>query len=245
MHAYISQMTITTINRREEHRTITTSSHWVPDSEGHKSQDEIRCEQKATRQLATDIIYQIKGWGEKTTPLVMNQIFPFLFTAEGAWFTSGRGCGLVLARAGVRWVDGGRRLMLSVRLCLSTALRVLHHSFHGKCTETDYRRLERVRKKKGRGGGGAAAGPGFVVRRWAAEWAASKSLIMHTPTIATHYPPIYSLYLFTLAFSRFLPLHCCMLQHHFSGSSALRKKSFLSQDKQSNFSPPWILELHY
>lgn len=33
--------------------------------------------------------------------------------------------------------------MLSVRLCLSSALRALHRSFHGKCTGTDYDRLER------------------------------------------------------------------------------------------------------
>lgn len=55
----------------------------------------------------------------------------------------------------------GRGLMLSVRLCLSSALRVLHRSFHGKCTGTDYHRLERERARE-RGGG---AGPGFVVRR--------------------------------------------------------------------------------
>lgn len=44
-------------------------------------------------------------------------------------------------------------LMLSVRLCLSSALQVLHRSFHGKCTGTDYRWLERVRKRE-RGEGG-------------------------------------------------------------------------------------------
>lgn len=42
------------------------------------------------------------------------------------------------------WVQQ-RGLMLSVRLCLSSALRVLHRSFHGKCTGTDYHRLERER----------------------------------------------------------------------------------------------------
>lgn len=42
--------------------------------------------------------------------------------------------------------------MLSVRLCLSSALRVLHRSFHGKCTGTDYRRLEREGERERRGG---------------------------------------------------------------------------------------------
>lgn len=37
----------------------------------------------------------------------------------------------------------GGGLMLSVRLCLSSALAVLHRSFHGGCTGTDYRQLER------------------------------------------------------------------------------------------------------
>lgn len=43
--------------------------------------------------------------------------------------------------------------MLSVRLCLSSALQVLHRSFHGKCTGTDYRWLERVRKRERERGG--------------------------------------------------------------------------------------------
>lgn len=52
------------------------------------------------------------------------------------------------------WGVGGQRrgLMLSVRLCLSSALGVLHRSFHGKCTGTDYHRLERERaREKGAG----------------------------------------------------------------------------------------------
>lgn len=57
---------------------------------------------------------------------------------------------------------GGSRggLMLSVKLCLSSALRVLHRSFHGKCSGTDYHRLERERARE-RG----PAGSGFVIRR--------------------------------------------------------------------------------
>lgn len=35
--------------------------------------------------------------------------------------------------------------MLSVGLCLSSALGVLHRSFHGDCTGTDYGRLQRER----------------------------------------------------------------------------------------------------
>lgn len=52
-------------------------------------------------------------------------------------------------------VRGGQQmgLMLSVRLCLSSALRVLHRSFHGKCTGTDYHRLERERARERRGSG--------------------------------------------------------------------------------------------
>lgn len=38
--------------------------------------------------------------------------------------------------------------MLSVKLCLSSALAVLHRSFHGKCTGTDYHRLERERARE-------------------------------------------------------------------------------------------------
>lgn len=53
-----------------------------------------------------------------------------------------------------------RGLMLSVRLCLSSALGVLDRSFHGKCTGTDYHRLVRER---GRGRG--LAGPQRVFRR--------------------------------------------------------------------------------
>lgn len=42
MHAYISQMTIATINTRGEQNTpTTTASHCTPDSQGHGSQDEI------------------------------------------------------------------------------------------------------------------------------------------------------------------------------------------------------------
>ena len=62
------------------------------------------------------------------------------------------------------WEEGqGWGLMLSVKLCLSSALRVLHRSFHGECTGTDYHRLERERGRKSGVWGGA--GPGFVVRR--------------------------------------------------------------------------------
>lgn len=77
-------------------------------------------------------------------------------------------------RARLRREDGGLRekgkggALLSVRLCLSSALQTLHRSFHGKCTGTDYRRLERVSKRNGEGGGCCgvgAAGSGFVVRR--------------------------------------------------------------------------------
>lgn len=120
--------------------------------------------------------------------------------------------------------------MLSVRLCLSSALRVLHRSFHGKCTGTDYRWLER--ESEGLGG---VAGSGFVVRRWAAEWADSKSLIMHTPT--PYYPLIYLLYLFTLAFSKFFSVHT------FISSPVLYKISCLSPNKHSDFSTPqrWII----
>lgn len=53
-----------------------------------------------------------------------------------------------------------RGLMLSVRLCLSSALGVLHRSFHGKCTGTDYHRLARERARE-RG----LAGPRLVFRR--------------------------------------------------------------------------------
>lgn len=51
-------------------------------------------------------------------------------------------------------MGGGQRrgLMLSVRLCLSSALGVLHRSFHGKCTGTDYHRLERERASERKGG---------------------------------------------------------------------------------------------
>lgn len=42
MHAYISQMTITAINRRGEQKNpTTTASRCTPDSEGHGSRDEI------------------------------------------------------------------------------------------------------------------------------------------------------------------------------------------------------------
>lgn len=39
----------------------------------------------------------------------------------------------------------GGRLMLSVGLCLSSELGVLHRSFHGECTGTDYGPLQRER----------------------------------------------------------------------------------------------------
>lgn len=55
---------------------------------------------------------------------------------------NGVGAGVFVRR---RWFGGGKGggLMLSVRLCLSSALAVLHRSFHGGCTGTDYRQLER------------------------------------------------------------------------------------------------------
>lgn len=59
---------------------------------------------------------------------------------------NGVGAGVLVRR---RWFGGGcreggvGRLMLSVGLCLSSALAVLHRSFHGGCTGTDYHQLER------------------------------------------------------------------------------------------------------
>lgn len=56
--------------------------------------------------------------------------------------------------------------MLSARHCLSTALPVLHRSFHGECTGTDYRGLEGASEREsGEGVDGGADGSRFVVRR--------------------------------------------------------------------------------
>lgn len=41
MHAYISQMTITTINRSGEQNAAAAASRCMPDSKGHEGQDEI------------------------------------------------------------------------------------------------------------------------------------------------------------------------------------------------------------
>lgn len=64
------------------------------------------------------------------------------------------------------WRGGVKELMLSVRLCLSRALRVLHRSFHGKCTGTDYCWLkrERGRERDVEREEGEWERPGFVVR---------------------------------------------------------------------------------
>lgn len=173
-----------------------------PDSQGHESGDKIRRRQKgdltARRRYYTADETLAK---ENNSPRNEANLPALVYSWEA----------LIRPGKGLRFWWRLRRLVLSVRQCLSTALPVLHRSFHGDCTGTDYRGLEGASEGESRGVDGGADGSRFVVRRWAAEWAASKSLIMHTPTIAAHYPPIYSLYLFTLAFSRFLSLSPLLL----------------------------------
>ena len=95
-------MTITTINSEENKKPQQPSliARLTAKVRGVKMKKWRK--HKVTRQLATDIIYQMKSRGEKTTPLVMNQIFSLLFTAEAPWCASGRGWGLVMAESGVR-----------------------------------------------------------------------------------------------------------------------------------------------
>lgn len=217
-----------TINRREEQKPSTARSHYVSDSTGQESQDERRCKQKAMRQLATDITNRMKSWERKTPPLLMNQIFLHLFTAEQPWFTSGRGWGLVMAEYGWGGRKGAERkvaggALLSVRLCLSSALWILHRSFHGKCTGTDYRCLERVSKRNREGGGGRGASRGW--RIWfCSQKMSSRVCSFQIPDYA-HPSNCYTLssHLFTLFIysgiqqvSLAFTLHCCILQDLFS-----------------------------
>lgn len=95
-----------------------------------------------------------------------------------------------MGRGRTGWQQRG--LMLSVRLCLSSALGVLHRSFHGKCTGTDYHRLERERARET----GAS-------RVWVCDQKMSVTVSsLQIPDYA--FPLLYHIpYLFTLVFSRF------------------------------------------
>lgn len=124
--------------------------------------------------------------------------------------------------------------MLSVRLCLSSALRVLHRSFHGKCTGTDYHRLEREREREK---GGVRGG-----RAWfCSQKMSSRVSSLQIPDYAHPYncftlsTDLFTLFIYSGIQQVSLSL-LSILQNHFSSCAALQKKSFLCLNKQSNFS---------
>lgn len=146
---------------------------------------------------------------------------------------NGREEAVLWGRGGGQW----RGLMLSVRLCLSSALGVLHRSFHGKCTGTDYRRLERERaseweREKGWRGG----------RVWfCSQKMSSRVSRLQIPDYAHPYncftlsTDLFTLFIYSdIQQVSLFPLS--IHQNHFSDCALQTPKSFLRLNKQSNFS---------
>lgn len=109
--------------------------------------------------------------------------------------------------AGERW------LILSVRLCLSSVLGVLHHMFHGKCTGADYHGLEREREGKSE--------KGFVQAWDCVQKMSSRVSILRNPCLGTHLQLLQDItlyFLFTIVLSG-------LLHNHFSASAAYIKKT--------------------
>lgn len=175
---------------------------------------------------------------KQTTPLVMNQIFFFLFKAEGPRFTSGREMRAGNGERGVRRViwEGGaaKELMLSVRLCLSSALQVLHRSFHGKCTGTDYRWLERVRKRERERGGSE----GWFCSQKMSSRVSSLQIpdYAHPYNCFTLSSDLFTFFIYSGIQQVSLALSTVHFLKSFHRLLYRKKQSFLQVNKQSNFS---------